>query len=80
LIVVRTTTRGFVLPKSVAIVAGLGVAAGLAVAAPVHAASPSTPASRIVGHHTGHVTGHDKRDDGQHARHRTLRPERDPRR
>jgi hypothetical protein len=78
LIVARTTTRGFSLPKTVAIVAGLGVAAGLAVAAPVHAASPSTPASRIVGHHTGHDTGQDKRDDG--ARHRTLRPEHDARR
>ncbi|MGH3379148.1 MAG: hypothetical protein ACRDP6_30905 [Actinoallomurus sp.] len=68
---VRITTHGFTLPKTVAIVAGLGVAIGLAVAAPVRAASPSTAASRIVGHH--------KKDDGGRARHRTLR-ERDSRR
>jgi hypothetical protein len=70
LIVVRTTTRSFTLPKSVAIVAGLGVAVGLAVAAPVHAASPSTAASRIVG-----SRHHGKKPDGGHARHRTVRPE-----
>jgi len=69
--VVRTTTRGIPLPKTVAIVVGLGVAIGLAVAAPVRAASPSTAASRIVDHH--------KKDDDDRARHRTLR-ERDSRR
>jgi hypothetical protein len=61
LIVVHTTSRDFTLPKSVAIMAGLGVVVGLAVAAPGHAATPSTAASRIVGSHL-----HKKPDDPKH--------------
>jgi hypothetical protein len=65
LIVNRSTTRGFTLPRAAALVTGLGVAAGLAVAAPVHAASPSTAASRIV------AARHHKEPDGRQMRHRT---------
>jgi hypothetical protein len=71
LIVVPTTRRSAALPKTVAILAGLGAAVGLAVAAPVHAASPSTAASRIV-----ESRHHGKKPGREHARHHTSRPER----
>lgn len=65
---VRTTSRGFTLPKSVAVVAGLGVVVGLALAAPGHAAAPSTAASRIVGSHH-----HKKPGDERHHTERDAR-------
>jgi hypothetical protein len=65
LIVNRSTTRGFTLPRAAALVTGLGIAVGLAVAAPVHAASPSTAASRIV------AARHHKKPGGRQVRHRT---------
>jgi hypothetical protein len=63
LIAIRSTRRGFTLPKAAAIVAGLGIAVGLAMAAPVHAASPSTAASRIV------AARHHKEPEGRRLRH-----------
>jgi hypothetical protein len=66
LIVARTPTRGFTVPKAVALVAGLGVAAGLALTAPVHAACPSAVAERLVA-----ARQHHDKPDGAHVGHRT---------
>jgi hypothetical protein len=52
-LIVARTRRDSAVPKSVAVVAGIGVVMGLSMAAPGRAASPSIPASQIVGsrHH-----------------------------
>jgi hypothetical protein len=66
LIVARTPTRGFTVPRAVALVAGIGLAVGLALTAPVHAACPSAAAQRLVT-----ARQHHDKPDGAHAHHRT---------